>query len=77
MKRALDEGPMPSLVIVDGGKGQLNVALSVFEELNIIDLDAIGIAKEKIHYRDKSKIAIREATLSLPINRTFRPPPSS
>ena len=61
MKRALDEGPMPSLVIVDGGKGQLNIALSVFEELNIIDLDAIGIAKEKIHYRDKSKVAIREA----------------
>jgi excinuclease ABC subunit C len=61
MRRALSEGPMPSLVIVDGGKGQLNVALSVFDELGIIELDAVGIAKEKIRYRDKSKIAIREA----------------
>ncbi len=61
MKRATTEGPMPSLVIVDGGKGQLNVALSVFEELQVIDLDAVGIAKEKIRYRDKAKIAVREA----------------
>jgi len=61
MRRALSEGPMPSLVIVDGGKGQLNIALSVFDELGVIELDAIGIAKEKIRYRDKSKIAIREA----------------
>ena len=61
MRRALSEGPMPSLVIVDGGKGQLNVALSVFDELGVIELDAIGIAKEKMRYRDKSKIAVREA----------------
>jgi len=61
MRRATTEGPMPSLVVVDGGKGQLNVALSVFDELRIIDLDAIGIAKEKVRFRDKSKIAIREA----------------
>jgi excinuclease ABC subunit C len=61
MRRALSEGPMPSLVIVDGGKGQLNVALSVFDELGVIELDAIGIAKEKIRYRDKSKVAVREA----------------
>jgi excinuclease ABC subunit C len=61
MRRALSEGPMPSLLIVDGGKGQLNVALSVFDELGVIELDAIGIAKEKMRYREKSKIAIREA----------------
>jgi len=61
MRRASSEGPMPSLVVVDGGKGQLNVALSVFDELRIIDLDAIGIAKEKMRFRDKSRIATREA----------------
>jgi excinuclease ABC subunit C len=61
LRRATAEGPMPSLIIVDGGKGQLNVALSVFEELQIIDQDVIGIAKEKIRSRDKSHIAMREA----------------
>ncbi|UCD56464.1 MAG: excinuclease ABC subunit UvrC, partial [Candidatus Hydrogenedentota bacterium] len=60
MRRATTEGRMPSLIIVDGGKGQLNIALSVFEELQIIDQDVIGIAKEKMHFRHKSDIAVRE-----------------
>jgi len=36
----------PDLVVVDGGKGQLNVALSVLNELKI-KLDVIGLAKEE------------------------------
>jgi excinuclease ABC subunit C len=61
LRRATTEGPMPSLIIVDGGKGQLNVALSVFDELQIIEQDVIGIAKEKMRFRNKAKIAVREA----------------
>jgi excinuclease ABC subunit C len=37
---------LPDLVVVDGGKGQLGVALSVFCELGLEDLNAIGLAKE-------------------------------
>ncbi len=37
---------LPDLVVVDGGKGQLNVALSVLKDLNI-KLDVIGLAKEE------------------------------
>ncbi len=37
---------MPDLVVVDGGKGQLNVALSVFKDLKI-KMDVIGLAKEE------------------------------
>ena len=37
---------LPDLVIVDGGKGQLNVALSVFKDLKI-KTDVIGLAKEE------------------------------
>ena len=61
MRRATTDGPMPSLIIVDGGKGQLNVALSVFDELRIIDQDVIGIAKEKTRFRRGAEIAVREA----------------
>lgn len=61
LRRTTAEGSMPSLIIVDGGKGQLNVALSVFDELQIIEQDVIGIAKEKLRFRNKSKIAKREA----------------
>ena len=37
---------VPDLVIVDGGKGQLNAALEVFEDLGLSDLPTIGLAKE-------------------------------
>ncbi len=46
-KRAKQENDLPDLVIVDGGKGQLNVALKVFEELNVTGVDLIGLAKEQ------------------------------
>jgi excinuclease ABC subunit C len=37
----------PELVVVDGGKGQLGMALKVLEELNVTGVDVIGIAKGK------------------------------
>ena len=36
---------LPDLIIVDGGKGQLNTLNNVLKELSISDADAIGIAK--------------------------------
>jgi excinuclease ABC subunit C len=39
-------GPMPDLLMVDGGKGQLNIAVAVLAELNIgEDIEVVGIAK--------------------------------
>ena len=46
-RRAKEENDLPDLVIVDGGKGQLNAARKVFEELNVTGVDLIGLAKEK------------------------------
>lgn len=46
-KRAKEENDLPDLVVVDGGKGQLNIALKVFEELNVTGVDVIGLAKEQ------------------------------
>jgi excinuclease ABC subunit C len=40
-----EEDPAPDLIIMDGGKGQLNVALSVLREFGL-DVDVLGIAKE-------------------------------
>jgi len=37
---------LPDLVVVDGGKGQLNVALLVLRDLKI-KMDVIGLAKEE------------------------------
>ncbi len=38
---------LPDLVVVDGGKGQLGVALAVLKDLGIEGLDVIGLAKER------------------------------
>ncbi len=46
---------MPDLVVVDGGKGQLNVALSVLKDLKI-KLDVIGLAKEERTFLSGSRI---------------------
>jgi excinuclease ABC subunit C len=35
----------PDLVFIDGGKGQVQQALDVMDELNITDIDIIGVAK--------------------------------
>jgi excinuclease ABC subunit C len=46
--RAKDEGSYPDLLVVDGGKGQLNVALEVMRELEINEVDAVGLAKDRV-----------------------------
>ena len=45
-RRFTGDWPLPDLVVVDGGKGQLNVALSVLNDLKI-KLDVVGLAKEE------------------------------
>lgn len=46
-KRGKEENDLPDLIIVDGGKGHLNAALAILKELNIVTVDAIGVAKEQ------------------------------
>jgi excinuclease ABC subunit C len=38
---------LPDLIMVDGGKGQLGVALAVLKDLHIEGVDVIGMAKER------------------------------
>lgn len=38
---------LPDLIIVDGGKGQLNAALEVLKEYGLEDLPVVGLAKER------------------------------
>jgi excinuclease ABC subunit C len=45
--RAKEEGIFPDLILIDGGKGQLNAALDVLQELEIAQPDVIGLAKAR------------------------------
>lgn len=42
-----EEKPFPDLIIIDGGKGQLNAAVEALTELNITNIDIIGLAKKQ------------------------------
>jgi len=44
-QRAIKENDLPDLILLDGGKGQLNVAQEVFKELEIKGVDLISLAK--------------------------------
>ncbi len=44
-KVAAGEGKRPDLVFIDGGKGQLGVAMEVMQEVGLSDILLIGIAK--------------------------------
>jgi len=48
---------LPDLVIVDGGKGQLNAALDVMRDLGVADIPAAGLAKqhEELFVQDMSE----------------------
>ena len=44
-KAAEGEGKLPDILLVDGGKGQLNMAREVLQELAVPDLILLGVAK--------------------------------
>lgn len=56
----------PDLVLIDGGKGQLGMAVEVFKELNITDVPLIGLAKKfeevYIPYQSEPIILPRQST---------------
>jgi excinuclease ABC subunit C len=47
-RKVLDQGgPFPDLIVIDGGKGQLNAAYDALEEIGLSNLIAIGLAKKE------------------------------
>ncbi|MCA8939723.1 MAG: excinuclease ABC subunit C, partial [Planctomycetes bacterium] len=50
LERAVSENDLPDVIVVDGGPAQLARVQQVFEKLNIIGVDLVGLAKA----RDKS-----------------------
>lgn len=46
--RGVQEGDLPDLVVIDGGKGQLGMALAALRELGVEDVDVIALAKMRV-----------------------------
>lgn len=66
LSRAQSEDFLPNLLMVDGGKGQLQIAVQVVQELGLLEqIDLLGIAKEKEVEGEKVFIPGRKNSLSL------------
>lgn len=48
--REKEKGDFCDLIIVDGGKGHLNLALEIFNELGIASIDAIAVTKQEARH---------------------------
>lgn len=60
---------LPDLLVVDGGKGQLGIAMRVLEEYGLTGkLDLVGIAKEKGEEGEKLYIPGRKNPILLPVH---------
>src|SRR5690606_18835811 len=76
-KRMLEEGkPLPDLIVIDGGKGQLSAASESLKELGILDqVTVIGIAKrlEEIYFpNDSVPLYIDKRSESLKVIQQIR-----
>ena len=65
-----DSGDWPDLVLIDGGRGQLNAVKGVLEELGIEDVCLVGIAKGPHHGRDGREVfhMLDGREFQLPVN---------
>lgn len=52
--RGVQEGDLPDLVVVDGGKGQLAIALAAMREIGVRDVDAAALAKMRVQSSPRS-----------------------
>ena len=51
-----DDATWPDLVLIDGGRGQLNAAKAVLEDLGIEDVCLVGVAKGPHHGREGREV---------------------
>ncbi len=47
-KRGLEEGDLPDLLVLDGGKGQLKIAETVLNQLGVEDVELASLAKSRL-----------------------------
>src|SRR5215204_6299071 len=66
-RRQLEEGnPLPDLVMIDGGKGQLSAAASAMRELGLEAIPMIGVVKPPRRHNDVSHL-LRKGSEDAPI----------
>lgn len=74
-QKAVAEENLPDLIVIDGGKGQLNLAKKILNELNIASTDLIAITKEDSrHDKGMTRERIFTSWQDAPIELNVRSP---
>jgi len=60
-----DEGKVPDLILIDGGRGQLNAARAALAELGLNDVMAVGVAKGPERKAGMEELVLEAAGQSL------------
>jgi excinuclease ABC subunit C len=65
-----ESGDWPDLVLIDGGRGQLNAAMQTLEEIGVEDVALVGVAKGPHHGREGREVfhLMDGRELTLPTN---------
>jgi len=59
-RRVLDEGkPLPDLIVIDGGKGQLNGAAEAMRELGLEAVPMVGIVKPPLRHNEVAYLLLK------------------
>jgi len=61
------EGKLPDVLVIDGGKGQLERAVTVLEELQVDDVTLLGIAKGPARRPDLERYFLPQGEIVLPV----------
>jgi excinuclease ABC subunit C len=60
LRRAKEENKYPDLWVIDGGKGQLNVAVEVLKEFALLDqIDVISLAKQHVLNDPRNRAVVK------------------
>lgn len=62
-RRALTSGEFPDLLVIDGGKGQVGVALAVLADLGIEDQPVVGVSKPRTEHKRGERAATDKLVL--------------
>lgn len=75
-KRSAQSGELPDLLVVDGGRGQLGMALQVLEDLELTEVPTIGIAKKRSDDPEDTafidRIILPNQKNAIPVNPRYR-----
>ncbi|MCF7886476.1 MAG: excinuclease ABC subunit UvrC [Candidatus Marinimicrobia bacterium] len=74
-RRLEEEKPLPDLILIDGGKGQLSAAKKVLDELDLSDIPIIGLAKrlEEIFMPEvKNSLILPKDSIALTLLKRIR-----